>query len=164
MCACHVGFASGMCVYEYSYVYNGWQNASESARANCTIGLSTDPDVSPGSGNCEVFAECSSNPCQNQASCLDSNSDVTLEVDHYQCVCLHGYASGTGGNCGIDIDECGSSPCQNGAVCADSTTTNGSIAAGGYRCSCADGFASGSCDYSPIVPAVFVFTSIYGRW
>ena len=86
-------------------------------------------------------------------SCIDSNTDYTLAVDHYQCECVHGYASGAGGNCDIDVDECASAPCQNGAACADSTTTNSSIATGGYRCTCVDGFASGSCDYSPIVAA-----------
>ena len=105
---------------------------------------------------------------------MDSRHGST--ADSYSCQCVDGWADGVclyeyvpqytvecsviestateslAGNCDIDVDECASAPCQNGALCADSTT-NTSVAVGAYRCSCVDGFASGSCEYWPIVEA-----------
>ena len=49
-----------------------------------------------------------------------------------------------------DVNECASNPCVNGAACSDSSSDE-SLALGGYRCTCEDGYASGSCAYEEIV-------------
>ena len=50
----------------------------------------------------------------------------------------------------LDVDECLSGPCVNGGACSDSTSDD-SLALGGYRCTCEDGYASGTCTYLEIV-------------
>eukprot|EP01047_Picozoa_sp_COSAG01_P087233 COSAG01_NODE_19982_length_978_cov_1.348123_2_plen_204_part_01 len=51
------------------------------------------------------------------------------------------------GNCAVDVDECQSKPCKNAAKCDDSST-NSSISAHAYRCSCKAGYANGACAYA----------------
>lgn len=55
---------------------------------------------------------------------------AALQVGHYDCVCIPGYA---GVNCETEIDECEGGVCQNGARCEDSVN--------GYICHCLPGFA-----------------------
>ncbi|XP_044171676.1 uncharacterized protein LOC114977630 isoform X4 [Acropora millepora] len=71
--------------------------------------------------------ECSSNPCQNGATCVNL-------VGSYRCNCAPGY---TGGTCQTDINECSPNPCQNGATCVNGV--------GSYRCNCAPGYTGGTC-------------------
>ena len=98
-------------------------------------------------GNCDIDVdECASNPCQNGATCTESNVDPTVSFHAYQCTCVAGFAKGVceydfiseyttectvmesddnpgeerlSGNCDIDVDECSSFPCQNGATCTE---------------------------------------------
>ena len=49
------------------------------------------------------------------------------------------------------VNECESNPCENGAVCTDSTS-DAAVPADGYKCTCADGYASGWCEYEQVVP------------
>ncbi|VDI73005.1 Hypothetical predicted protein [Mytilus galloprovincialis] len=72
--------------------------------------------------------ECSSNPCQNGATCND-------QVNRYHCTCADGF---TDTHCQTDIDECLSNPCENGATCNDQVN--------GYNCTCADGFTDIHCE------------------
>ncbi|XP_072017664.1 uncharacterized protein [Amphiura filiformis] len=72
--------------------------------------------------------ECSSDPCQNGGTCMDS-------VNEYSCSCLAGYV---GVHCEIDINECSSDPCQNGGTCTDSVN--------GYSCSCLAGYVGVHCE------------------
>ncbi|WAR19177.1 FBP1-like protein [Mya arenaria] len=72
--------------------------------------------------------ECSSNPCQNGATCVNA-------VNRYSCECAVGY---TGDKCETNIDECSSNPCQNGAICVD--------AVNGYNCECAVGYTGDKCE------------------
>ena len=69
--------------------------------------------------------ECASNPCQNDATCIDLVAD-------YNCSCAIGYL---GINCEIDINECDSNPCEYDATCEDSTSNN-NIDHGDYQCLC----------------------------
>eukprot|EP01049_Picozoa_sp_SAG25_P000368 SAG25_NODE_12_length_28061_cov_181.931795_16_plen_5330_part_01 len=47
-----------------------------------------------------------------------------------------------------DINECSSKPCQNGAVCTDSNdNVKPAIPLLTYRCTCADGYTNGKCEY-----------------
>ncbi|XP_067016648.1 uncharacterized protein [Acropora muricata] len=71
--------------------------------------------------------ECSSNPCQNRATCVNL-------VGSYRCNCAPGY---TGGTCQTDINECSPNPCQNGATCVNGVAS--------YRCNCAPGYTGGTC-------------------
>ncbi|XP_068721032.1 uncharacterized protein [Montipora capricornis] len=71
--------------------------------------------------------ECSPNPCQNGATCVDL-------VGSYRCNCKPGY---TGNNCQTDINECSPNPCQNGATCVDLV--------GSYRCGCKPGYTGNNC-------------------
>ncbi|XP_044171678.1 uncharacterized protein LOC114977630 isoform X6 [Acropora millepora] len=71
--------------------------------------------------------ECSSNPCQNGATCVNL-------VGSYRCNCAPGY---TGGTCQTDINECSPNPCQNGATCVNLI--------GSYRCDCAPGYLGSTC-------------------
>ena len=72
---------------------------------------------------CETeLDECSSAPCQNNATCSDL-------IAGYVCACPPGF---NGTNCESELDECLSNPCSNGATCADEIN--------GYSCECAPGF------------------------
>jgi hypothetical protein len=158
-CACVNGFANGVC----NSVLSQYQSA-------CTVAEST---ASPSlSGNCDVdIDECSSDPCQNAAVCDDSLSATAISFDAFRCTCRPGYASGlcafdfipeysaacqvmestalmTGqGRCQVDMNECDSNPCQNGAACTESTSVP-SVSVWQYRCTCVEGFASGTCGYA----------------
>ncbi|XP_052244854.1 adhesion G protein-coupled receptor L4-like [Dreissena polymorpha] len=79
--------------------------------------------------NCEAeIMECSSNPCQNGATCSEL-------LDGYLCKCANGF---TGTHCQTEILECSSNPCKNGASCAEQIA--------GYRCFCAIGFTGTHCE------------------
>ena len=72
--------------------------------------------------NCnDDIDECLSSPCQNGATCYNTDGS-------YNCTCAEGYE---GELCEVDIDECLSLPCQNGATCIDHVAF--------YECDCADG-------------------------
>jgi len=72
--------------------------------------------------------ECLSNPCQNNASCVDGKYS-------YTCTCLPGY-SGT--HCETDSNECLSNPCQNSATCVDGQNS--------YICICLPGYTDTHCE------------------
>ncbi|XP_030846782.1 fibropellin-1-like [Strongylocentrotus purpuratus] len=77
---------------------------------------------------CLDIDECNSQPCQNNATCLD-------RLESYSCLCVPGF---TGENCEENIDECGSNPCLNGATCKDNINS--------YACQCAPGYEGDGCD------------------
>jgi hypothetical protein len=65
-----------------------------------------------------------------------------------ECKVAHSHADPQlNGTCSIGVNECASSPRKDGATCADSTAV-ASIPTGAYRCTCATGFADGTCAYS----------------
>ncbi|XP_033634228.1 fibropellin-1-like [Asterias rubens] len=72
--------------------------------------------------------ECSSSPCQNDATCVDG-------IDSYTCTCAAGFE---GINCEIDIDECTSSPCLNNGTCVDRPN--------GFECACTSLFRGDICE------------------
>jgi Notch-like protein len=149
-CACHEGFANGMCDYAQISEYD----------VQCTVSTG---------GNCNIdLDECASSPCENGASCTDSADGASIPVHAYSCACGAGYSNGaciyttipqytaaclvaTGGNCDVDVDECLSSPCQNGASCTDSSDDPTGIPAWNYKCTCGAGFANGDCGYSDVI-------------
>ena len=53
--------------------------------------------------------ECHSNPCQNEATCLDM-------IAGYRCECAPGFL---GNNCEQNMNECLSNPCRHNATCED---------------------------------------------
>ena len=60
--------------------------------------------------HCELnIDDCKSNPCQNDATCIDG-------IANYTCSCADGFEGDT---CEIDIDDCLSNPCQNDGTCID---------------------------------------------
>ncbi|KAK3084002.1 hypothetical protein FSP39_006530 [Pinctada imbricata] len=71
--------------------------------------------------------ECSSNPCQNGATCHD-------HINRYGCTCLAGFI---GYNCDTDINECDSNPCLNGATCNNLINE--------YTCTCIPGYMDVNC-------------------
>ena len=138
----------------------------------CTV-EDSNADVALG-GNCDIDVdECDSNPCQNNAVCVESTTDASVSYHAYQCQCAAGFADGmcnyepisayasscgvlessasstTSGSCAIDVNECDSNPCENGAVCSESSTDAG-IPFNSYRCTCSPGFADGVCAYDYI--------------
>ena len=138
-CACVAGFTRGTCAYNFIKQYT----------KQCSIAQG---------GTCDVDVnECSSNPCVNGATCTESASDSSIPVGQYSCSCVAGFTNGvcnyaydkalpiaqkcsvkTGGTCNEDVNECASSPCANGAACDDSST-NSTISAHAYRCTCLKG-------------------------
>ena len=147
-CTCVDGFANGVCEYDYITEYE--------AQCNVTTGGTCDVDVD----------ECTSSPCQNNATCTDSTNEQAVSYDAYKCRCMPGFANGVcadgfiidytaqctmmeGGNCDLDVDECASSPCENGAKCTESSTDS-KIPLDAFRCTCVDGFANGVCEYDYI--------------
>uniref|UniRef100_A0A6Q2WYI0 Neurogenic locus notch homolog protein 1 n=1 Tax=Esox lucius TaxID=8010 RepID=A0A6Q2WYI0_ESOLU len=97
---------------------------------------------------CEMDVnECMSNPCQNDATCLD-------QIGGFHCICMPGTTIRmfplercisfvlvhcfSGGLCQIDIDECASTPCKNGAKCSDGPNK--------YTCECAEGYTGQHCE------------------
>ncbi|WAQ98101.1 FBP1-like protein [Mya arenaria] len=72
--------------------------------------------------------DCSSDPCQNEATCVDGQSS-------YTCSCAPGWE---GTHCDQELKRCASSPCQNEATCVDDQST--------YTCACAPGWEGTHCD------------------
>ncbi|XP_069121617.1 delta and Notch-like epidermal growth factor-related receptor [Argopecten irradians] len=70
---------------------------------------------------------CDSNPCQNNASCLEMTGG-------YYCVCK---ANFTGTHCDKE-DHCSMSPCQNGGTCFSNAIS--------YICNCTVGYNGPSCE------------------
>ncbi|XP_071493021.1 uncharacterized protein [Diadema antillarum] len=78
---------------------------------------------------CEVETdECASNPCTNDATCID-------DFAGYTCRCHPGF---TGVWCERDIDECLNHQCANGSTCVDGIA--------GYTCRCQPGFEGRLCE------------------
>lgn len=85
--------------------------------------------------DCSVdIDDCVSNPCANQASCVD-------EVNGFSCQCLEGF---NGVLCENNIDECSLQPCQNGATCLDGIAER--------TCVCDFGFEGDSCEVDLCTP------------
>ena len=105
------------------YVYGKClhNTATASQQCFCDTGFTGD--------NCSTeINECESDPCQNNATCIDG-------IATYTCHCVAGF---TETNCETDIDECMSNPCQNGA-CIDHVNA--------YSCNCIDtGFTGLNCE------------------
>lgn len=66
--------------------------------------------------------ECSSNPCLNNANCIDD------PLGSYKCLCLMGF---TGHNCETEINECETAVCPPNSECVDDI--------GGFHCVCKEG-------------------------
>jgi Notch-like protein len=129
-CLCLPGFAYGVCNYAVIQPY----------ATHCATMDEDDDDVNDAvlTGNCNIDVnECSSNPCQNGATCMET------VPNEFACSCVIGWA---GSKCDLDVDECASAPCKNGAACTDSLV-NVELSVGGYRCICVAGFAGGMCSY-----------------
>ena len=71
--------------------------------------------------NCESYIPlCDSGPCQNNATCVDSEQTQT-----FHCKCDEGFV---GTFCETDVDYCADNNCTNDSVCTDGKTA--------YTCEC----------------------------
>ena len=70
---------------------------------------------------------CEVNPCDNDASCLNT-------PDGFLCDCKPGF---TGNHCETEVDECEVNPCKNDGVCHDGINS--------YTCTCKGAFNGGNC-------------------
>eukprot|EP01134_Creolimax_fragrantissima_P000184 CFRG0184T1 len=77
--------------------------------------------------------ECISNPCDNNADCLNTEGS-------YNCICNAGF-SGNGLEC-TDIDECTQNPCDSNAACVNT--------AGSYTCTCNAGYSGNGLECTDI--------------
>ncbi|XP_038059591.1 IgGFc-binding protein-like [Patiria miniata] len=75
--------------------------------------------------------ECSSNPCLNEATCVD-------RVAQYLCVCAPGF---NGTNCEDETGPCLSNPCQHG-TCSNKFGTDTEF----FTCTCEPGWAGDFCE------------------
>ena len=76
----------------------------------------------------ENIDECASDPCQNEATCVD-------EIASYHCICNSGFH---GKNCEENIDDCINVECKNNATCVDQVN--------GFQCICPEGFTGKKCE------------------
>lgn len=93
-CICRDGFEGALCDHAYCLVEpcknDGICLTSEIPECKCGPGFT--------GKYCEIdIDECSSTPCQNNATCIDLVAD-------YKCDCTR--TGFVGNNCEIDIDEC----------------------------------------------------------
>jgi hypothetical protein len=121
--------------------------------------------------------ECLSNPCDNFATCIESNNDSSIPHLAYRCICQPGYANGTcanppqwlqqipqyagacqvatGGNCDLDLNECMRDPCQLSCqahgLCKCVETDPILNAGHAYYCDFETGTAADPCQSSPCV-------------
>ena len=90
--------------------------------------------------DCETDTdECADTPCQNGATCSDSNTDKHgVQPGEFACACAVGW---NGHICDSSVDfqalNCEPAPCQNAGVCTGD--------ASGYACACADGYEGDNC-------------------
>nr|XP_026693146.1 protein crumbs homolog 1 isoform X3 [Ciona intestinalis] len=80
-----------------------------------------------GGANCTDVNECLSDPCLNNATCVNG-------IDKFTCICMPGYA---GYLCQQDINECENEPCQNSAICMNEIND--------YNCICELGWTGKNC-------------------
>ncbi|XP_062981541.1 protein eyes shut homolog [Elgaria multicarinata webbii] len=85
---------------------------------------------------CQEFDACSTNPCDNNASCIDKRKKGEHGGDTYECICSPLFA---GKNCSEIIGQCRSHSCVN-ANCS-------SVSPNTYRCQCDKGSAGKKCTY-----------------
>ncbi|XP_072167955.1 uncharacterized protein [Diadema setosum] len=114
-----------------------WTFTDRNIDSNYSVAISADGD------------DCTSQPCQNGATCVDSLRD-------YTCLCLPGYE---GPNCGVDTDECRSDPCQNGGTCNDFEDY--------YNCTCTPSYTGFNCEVGVVivlstVPSIGANQLVYG--
>ncbi|XP_071172224.1 protein eyes shut homolog [Mytilus edulis] len=76
--------------------------------------------------------ECKSDPCYNNATCID-------RTPGWNCACFPGYTKSvyTYNKHVLDVDECQSDPCYNNATCIDRTP--------GWNCACLPGYTGKQC-------------------
>ena len=89
---------------------------------------------------------CSSNPCQNGATCVEGTGP-------YTCKCPTGF---TGSTCSQKVSMCSSNPCQNGATCVEGINS--------YTCTCAKGFFGSTCSQPLSIIFFFFFFFSNSSW
>jgi hypothetical protein len=92
-------------------------------------------------GGCWDYDECSSDPCQNTATCAASPQNETMPLDEYSCACASGFF---GYNCDVETYDCWRNPCENGGHCTDM--------ANAYECSCSNEWTGDNCNIAPMWP------------
>ncbi|XP_041480030.1 serine-rich adhesin for platelets-like isoform X3 [Lytechinus variegatus] len=97
---------------------------SDDCTSTCVDGSWDPPEIPV----CVEIDECSSTPCQNNATCED-------RINGYRCQCAAGF---NGTNCEENINDCVGHACQNGGTCVDKTDS--------YECQCPDGFNGYRCE------------------
>eukprot|EP00794_Sanderia_malayensis_P007132 gene7132-7937_t len=94
----------------------------------CSSPLFTHAEGSVASSQCTNINECSSNPCNNGATCVDG-------VNGFTCQCKPGFLGRT---CEQEKDECASNPCFGEAHCMDLVNA--------FECVCPLGFKGRYCE------------------
>uniref|UniRef100_A0A8C2KM06 Neurogenic locus notch homolog protein 1 n=1 Tax=Cyprinus carpio TaxID=7962 RepID=A0A8C2KM06_CYPCA len=132
-CECPHGRTGLLCHLDDACISNPCQKGSNcdtnpvSGKAICTCPPGYTGSACP---RCEMDVnECKSNPCQNDATCLD-------QIGGFHCICMPGMRF-AGAHCELDINECASSPCHYG-VCRDGVAA--------FTCDCRPGYTGRLCE------------------
>lgn len=136
ICDCKSGFKGQICQINKGCEPNPCQNDTECIEGPgnheytcvCPSGLT--------GTNCETSVDlCTSQPCQNGATC---SSDAL----GYTCECVPGF---TGTNCETNVDDCDGHTCLNESTCVDGVN--------GYTCGpCPTGFTGAFCGNTAAAP------------
>jgi Notch-like protein len=119
-CTTHPAMNSALVVVDY--------NPKCKNEGVCADGVCTCTDGYSDSTCTTNDNDCLSEPCQNEATCIDG-------VDSYTCACVTGFS---GPVCDVNIDDCHTNTCSGHGTCLDGVNS--------YTCECSDNWFGASCE------------------
>ena len=119
-CTTHPAMNSALVVVDY--------NPKCKNEGVCADGVCTCTDGYSDSTCTTNDNDCLSEPCQNEATCIDG-------VDSYTCACVTGFS---GPVCDVNIDDCDTNTCSGHGTCLDGVNS--------YTCDCSDNWFGASCE------------------